>query len=215
MISLLFCLYLGNIVHPIGQSLQYLTEDGKLSNNATAQNINFYDYYGIEENVGYQFLWHSGTVLPAWVTNLYGDEITIGGENYTVYDIDNPNVREMWEQIFEMLIPQIEDSNTTQLGYILANEPHWFTDASASFNVTGISQYTSAKFEAWLAETYGKVEALNTNWGTEYASFDDVDMQVPTDLESLRGTPKYYDWCRFNMDRVNDWFYYFIFGAVL
>ena len=38
------------------------------------------------------------------------------------------------------------------------------------------------------------------------ASFDDVDMQVPTDLESLRGTPKYYDWCRFNMDRVNDWF---------
>lgn len=140
--------YLGNIVHPISQSLQYLTEDGKLSNNATAQNINFYDYYGIEENVGYQFLWHSGTVLPAWVTNLYGDEITIGGENYTVYDIDNPNVREMWEQIFEMLIPQIEDSNTTQLGYILANEPHWFTDASASFNVTGISQYTSAKFEA-------------------------------------------------------------------
>ena len=99
--------YLGNIVHPISQSLQYLTEDGKLSNNATAQNINFYDYYGIEENVGYQFLWHSGTVLPAWVTNLYGDEITIGGENYTVYDIDNPNVREMWEQIFEMLIPQI------------------------------------------------------------------------------------------------------------
>lgn len=198
--------YLGNIVHPISQSLQYLTEDGKLSNNATAQNINFYDYYGIEENVGYQFLWHSGTVLPAWVTNLYGDEITIGGENYTVYDIDNPNVREMWEQIFEMLIPQIEDSNTTQLGYILANEPHWFTDASASFNVTGISQYTSAKFEAWLAETYGTVEALNTNWGTEYASFDDVDMQVPTDLESLRGTPKYYDWCRFNMDRVNDWF---------
>lgn len=39
--------YLGNIVHPISQSLQYLTEDGKLSNNATAQNINFYDYYGI------------------------------------------------------------------------------------------------------------------------------------------------------------------------
>lgn len=42
-----------------------------------------------------------GTVLPAWVTNLYGDEITIGGENYTVYDIDNPNVREMWEQILK------------------------------------------------------------------------------------------------------------------
>ena len=35
--------YLGNIVHPISQSLQYRTEDGKVSNNATAQNINFYD----------------------------------------------------------------------------------------------------------------------------------------------------------------------------
>lgn len=197
--------YLGNILHPISQSLQYLSnENGELSSTAIEDNINFYKKMK-QHNAGYQFLWHSGTVIPAWALEKYGNDLTIGAERYTAYDIDNPVIRNMWQDIFDKLIPQIKDSKSTQLGYILHNEPHWFS-GNYYDNVNGISQYTSKKFQEWLKNTYTTIDALNRNWGSCYASFDAVNMQIPGDLEALRGTPKYYDWSRFNMDRVNEWF---------
>ena len=62
-----------------------------------------------------------------------------------------------------------------------------------------------AKFRTWLAERHGTVATLNRLWKTDFSSFEDVTLTTPIDTK-LRGAPIWYDWCRFNMHRVSDWF---------
>ncbi|MBU2886357.1 beta-galactosidase [Gilvimarinus agarilyticus] len=158
-------------------------------------------------NVGFLIYWNMG--IPEWV-EAREPEVRKGRSLFTGYDIDNPLVRDVWGTIAKETGALTRDKKVTQLGYILANEPHWYSEAghwSQNFQeMNEISSYTLTHFREWLHEKYaGEIAPLNTNWKTEFASFDEVSIDIPINPET-RGTPIWYDWSRFNMDRSINWF---------
>jgi len=89
--------------------------------------------------------------------------------------------------------------------YLLSNEPSWYT-TKGTWSTGSVSEYTFAKFRGWLSERYGgNLAELNRRWGTAFVSFDAVRLELPLD-SAVKGSAAWYDWCRFNMDRVNAWF---------
>lgn len=160
-----------------------------------------------DTNVGFLIYWNMG--IPEWVQKLE-PQVRFGRSLFTGYDIDNPLVREVWGTIARKTGKLTEGKKVTQLGYILSNEPHWFSEKdhwTKNFNeMQQLSSYTLKHFRQWLNKKYeGNLERLNKNWQTEFESFDAVEIEVPIPRQT-RGTPVWYDWCRFNMDRTIDWF---------
>lgn len=165
-------------------------------------------YMGIEkiakhssEYSGYVLLWHG--VAPKWALNIDPD-LGVGSRYFTKYDIDNPNIRRFWETAFKSTIPLMKGKSYTDLGYILSNEPHWFS-MQKTWATGEISKYTLEKFRIWLKNKHGNIKELNKLWNTNFKSFDEVQFEVPFPV-NLKGKPAGYDWMAFNMDRVTEWF---------
>lgn len=166
------------------------------------------------------FLGHTG--ISSWMEALY-PELSTGGRLFTDYDIDHPAVREYWDILFSIISPPQIGQARNGMGYLLANEPHWHTaakawdtevsalaSASANWDTGEVSEYTFEKFRTWLSETHGgDISRLNSLWKTSFASFDAVTMTVPVD-NNLLGGAQWYDWMKFNQDRVTEWFTYLI-----
>lgn len=168
-----------------------------------------------DSNIGSPFIGHKG--VPRWLKQR-SPEVTKGGRLFTGYDIDNPYVREAMAALLAETVPVLVGSNRTKLGYLLANEPHWHTAAKswdtpqeklatapANWDTGEVSKYTIAKFRQWLAAKHHNIATLNTVWGTNYKTFDQVTIQVPVD-NNLLGSPKWFDWMKYNQDRVTEWF---------
>lgn len=160
-----------------------------------------------DSNVGFLLYWHMG--IPEWIEEKE-PESRKGRSLFIGYDIDNPLVRDVWGRIAKETGYLTRGKKVTQLGYILANEPHWYSEAghwSQNFKeMNSISSYTLSKFQKWLKEKYsGDIKSLNSNWKSGFASFDEVAINIPID-PGKRGEPIWFDWCRFNMDRSIDWF---------
>ncbi|MGG1638982.1 S-layer homology domain-containing protein [Paenibacillus sp. NRS-1760] len=209
--------YLGNVDHPKALSINFQNADGTIDMERMKDLTE-----RPNTNIGYLNLWHSGIPYNAndpssgwwgyddqwesvWGEGI-GPEMRIGRNyQYANYDIDNPALRKIWDSIFNNVVPQTAGKPYTTLGYMLFNEPHWYTSSDSWAKIPqGISSYTVGKFRAWLTTKHGSIETLNTLWGTDFASFDEVHIQIPLDA-SEHGTPKWYDWSRFNMDRVTEW----------
>lgn len=165
-------------------------------------------YRGVEkiakyssEYSGYVLLWHG--VAPKWALEIDPD-LGIGSRYFTKYDIDNPNIRKFWETTFKSTIPLMKGKSYTDLGYILSNEPHWFS-MKKTWATGEISKYTLEKFRIWLKNKHGNIKELNKLWNTNFNSFDEVQFEVPFPV-NLKGKPAGYDWMVFNMDRVTEWF---------
>lgn len=160
-----------------------------------------------DTNVGFLIYWNMG--IPDWVERLE-PEVRHGRSLFTGYDIDNPLVREVWGTIARETGVLTKGKKVTQLGYILANEPHWYSEKghwTRNFSeMQRLSSYTLNQFRQWLDKKYeGNLDALNTNWETSFDSFETVEIEIPIPRPT-RGTPIWYDWCRYNMDRSVDWF---------
>lgn len=133
-------------------------------------------------------------------------EIVEGARNFTKYDIDSPLVRQWIDQLCGNLLPAITNAAGDQPQvHLLANEPHFATAKGGWKARNGVSKLTMQKYRDWLAKKYSSVDALNAAQGSQWKSFDDVAIEMPINPK-LRGSAVWYDWCRFNMDRVNDWF---------
>ena len=154
-----------------------------------------------EGTFGSVFMNHKNT--PQWALDTY-DNFEVGGTLYVEYDIDNPGAREMQGFLLDGCIPLMAGKKYTQMGYLLANEPHWNSIAD-TWEADPVSDYTKAKFRTWLSSKHANISDLNSLWGTNFANFDDITIQIPIQ-ESLLGTPMWYDWMKFNMYRVTDWF---------
>lgn len=160
-----------------------------------------------DTNVGFLIYWNMG--IPEWVEQRE-PEVRKGRSLFTGYDIDNPLVRQLWGKIARHTGELTRGKKVTQLGYILSNEPHWFSEKghwSQNYKeMNDISSYTLAKFRDWLERKYdGDIAALNANWKTDFDAFGAVEIAIPID-PAKRGQPIWYDWSRFNMDRAIDWF---------
>ncbi len=162
-----------------------------------------------DTNVGFLILWNMG--MPQWIHDKE-PEVAKGRSLFTGFDIDNPLMREVWSDVMKKTGELTKGKKVTQLGYILSNEPHWFSEkghwTQQYKEMNSISSYTLQKFRDWLSIKYGNnISALNKNWQSSYATFNAVEIEIPMD-KALRGQPIWYDWCRYNMDRSTDWFTY-------
>jgi beta-galactosidase len=190
--------YLGKLDHPKAISPIFALDEA-----GTIDQTKMSDLQNRPTNTaGYTMLWHDP--LPQWAMTKYGPEILKGQSFFTKYDIDHPQVREIWKDVFKGTIPTTAGQNYTKLGYILANEPHWFTAKGHWAAIANVSTYTMSKFRAWLATKHGTIAKLNSLWGTSYTTFSQVNLTIPLDL-SYKNTPIWYDWSRFNMDRGTEW----------
>ncbi len=160
-----------------------------------------------DTNIGFLLYWSMG--IPEWV-EAKEPEIRVGRSLFTGFDIDNPLARDVWGKIIRETGRLTKGKKVTELGYILANEPHWFSEKDhwtyRFQEMNDISSYTLKNFQVWLDQKYaGDIARLNSNWETNFASFDKVDIEIPIDT-ALQGKPIWFDWNRYNMDRVTKWF---------
>ena len=160
-----------------------------------------YEPGGPDESIGYVFLGHGA--MPRWLREKQ-PEVTEGERHFVCYDIDHPSTREVWKCVLADVVPRVAGQRVSAAGYLLANEPHWFS-GEGEWATGPVSDFTHRKFRAWLQKRHGKVEVLNALWKAQYKTFEDVALEVPVDT-ALQGTPIWYDWCRFNMQRVTEWF---------
>jgi beta-galactosidase len=151
--------------------------------------------------LGYVFVDH--TNIPNWAKSRY-EGLTAISHNFTKYDIDHPGARELYGFLFGGTVPKMAGKNYTKLGYMLANEPSFFSQEGV-WNTSEVSEYTKEKFRNWLQEKHDSIEVLNSLWGTGFESFDSVKISIPISA-SHEGTPMWYDWLLFNYHRVTEYF---------
>ena len=127
-----------------------------------------------------------------------------GTTQFVGYDIDNDQNELWWTRVLGSLGKDFANSDKVKRICLMANEPHWFSTNSPWGNVD-FSLATKQKFRAYLKLKYQKIESLNHWWRTDYRSFANIQIQFPLKPQN-RGTGMWYDWCRFNMDRVTHFF---------
>ncbi|KPZ59376.1 hypothetical protein AN391_01083 [Pseudoalteromonas sp. P1-13-1a] len=162
-----------------------------------------------DTNIGFLVYWLMG--IPQWVEERE-PEVRKGRSLFTGFDIDNPLAREVWGKIIRKTGELTKGKKVTEVGFVLANEPHWYAEKghwTQNFQeMTSISSYTLNKFRNWLRTKYqGNITKLNENWDTNFKNFKSVAIEIPID-PALKGLPIWYDWTRYNMDRSTDWFTY-------
>ncbi|WP_139957424.1 beta-galactosidase [Flavicella sediminum] len=159
-------------------------------------------------SLGFVFFNHKG--VPKWAEKKYGPNFRMREDTYTTYDIDNPGAREIQKNLIAAVVPHTAGKKFSELGYMLCNEPHFYTHTDATKSKLpwasgGVSNFTIEKFKVWLSEKHQNIAALNSAWGTSFKKFDDVQIAIPIDI-SLKGSAKWYDWAVFNMYRVTEWY---------
>ncbi|MFI3286321.1 MAG: beta-galactosidase [Rikenellaceae bacterium] len=150
---------------------------------------------------GYVLLWHGAA--PKWIQSK-DPNVGVGKRLFTQYDIDNPEIRKAWELTFKTMVPRIKETRLADMGYVLADEPHWHS-IEKTWATGSVSEYTMTKFRVWLAAQHKDITELNKLWGSNFVSFDDIKINVPISKDVVL-TPKGYDWQKFNQDRVTEWF---------
>ncbi|RME71108.1 MAG: glycoside hydrolase family 42, partial [Verrucomicrobia bacterium] len=142
----------------------------------------------------------------AWQRLAHPKVFAAGGRLFTDYDIDHPLVREWLETLFaEQMAPAVAACGDKPRVHMMANEPAFPMREGGVQAENGVSGWTMTKFRAWLQAKYGSIDAVNQLYGTAWGDFGEATMPLPMPL-SLQGGARWYDWCRFNMDRVNEWF---------
>ncbi|WPR71401.1 beta-galactosidase [Flavobacterium sp. NG2] len=155
-----------------------------------------------EGSMGFVFFNHSA--IPTWAKNEYPEIADGPGLKYTAYDINHPVSRKIQSDLIAATVPLMAGKQYTKLGYMLCNEPHWNT-IKKTWTSSPISDLAAKDFKKWLEKKHGTIAVLNKIWKTNFSSFDTI--VVPRELEtSQQGTPQWFDFASYNMDRVTDWF---------
>ena len=156
--------------------------------------------------MGFIFLNHKN--VPDWSKTEYGEDFEMRTDTYTGYDIDHPGAREMQSFLIGGTAPKMAGNKYSNLGYMLCNEPHFFTQKTSdklAWASGPVSEYTFVKFRTWLEVKHQTIERLNTLWETSFVDFASVTIEIPIDT-SLKGSAIWYDWSLFNMYRVTEWY---------
>ncbi|MBK1879670.1 alpha-amylase family protein [Pelagicoccus mobilis] len=144
----------------------------------------------------------------SWARIEHPEVFERGGREFTDYDIDNPLVRQWIETLLdEMLGDQSARLGDSERIHMLSNEPNFAIRQGGRDASHGVSDLTMDKYGVWLQNKYTSITELNAVYGTSHADFASVKATYTIPLaNSYRGGPVWYDWMRFNMDRVNEWF---------
>lgn len=170
------------------------------------QNLATFNAYPVE-------FWHAtvaSTTADHWLANDYPEVLVDGKRFFNHYDIDHPLVRQWEHELFQQVVtPAVAELGEGVRYHLLNNEPRFPIRQGNSDAANNVSDHTYDKFATWLESKYTTLANINSVYGSHYADFPTaaranyvVDDGVS---ESLQGGPIWYDWCRFNMDRVNEW----------
>ncbi len=179
----------------------YVKKDGTLIPGIWSKLIN-----KSNGSLGFIFLNHKSA--PKWALKKYGDSLILPTDRYTIYDIDNPGAKDFQKKLIKAVVPYTAGRKFSELGYMLCNEPHFFTQKTGdklAWASGPVTEYTKDKFRSWLKEKHQNITSLNTLWDTNFSNFRKVTIKIPIDT-NLRGTPMWYDWSLFNMYRVTEWY---------
>ncbi|MFR9495992.1 MAG: beta-galactosidase [Rikenellaceae bacterium] len=153
---------------------------------------------------GMVFLNHAS--VPEWAKQ---QDPTVGqgvGVKYIQYDINHPLSHEITKTMISQSVPLMAGKNYTKLGYMLCNEPHWIS-TKGSYASGPWSDRAIEDFKVWLEGRHSTIEELNDIWGTSYLSFNDIEVENNMAEAHQIGSPFYYDFMNYNMERVNRWFH--------
>ncbi len=118
-------------------------------------------------------------------------------DKFIKYNIDHPVARKAIGQFLDRFVPVVAD-HPNLMSLCLANEP--------VYAYSGKDKYSRPAFTAFLNARYQTIAKLNTLYGTNAATFDQVP--VPEACGDDAPTQKrlaYYDWVRFNQHHFADW----------
>lgn len=183
--------------------LTNLGTDGKVADRTRARAVDQTDVQ-VKMNCA-PMVYLTGHAAADWM-KMEHPEIEQGARNFTRYDIDNPLIRDWIHSLYAEMIPEFSRAcGETPMMHLLANEPHFATKKGGWLAKNGVSDITMQKYRDWVAAKYKTVDSVNTAYDQSFTTWSDVTIEMPINPK-LRGGAVWYDWCRFNMDRVNDWF---------
>lgn len=153
-----------------------------------------------------------GHIVPQsyWLRDKYPEAFAKGSRLFTDYDIDNPAVKNWLDTLFNKQLPTaVYELGNTERVHMIANEPTFSIREGGVDADRGVSEHTLAKYVTWLENKYGTIVQLNTVYSANFSHFNELKTAytIPLSL-SYQGSAVWYDWNRFNMDRVNEWFTY-------
>jgi len=196
-------------------TLAHVMENSQgVDQNALSRNVTSLQDQNAAKRIPHDFfLGYNGA---GWMQDQY-PEIWDVGRYFVPFDTDSPLIRQWFTELFEGALPLLsETSGDVARIHTLANEPHFSTREGGWLASNGVSSHTMEKYKAWLESRYDNdIAVLNSAYGTTHVDFsaarDAMPVPVPT---SLQGGPIWYDWCRFNMYRITDWFTFLANGTM-
>ena len=123
-------------------------------------------------------------------TALEGDNIYADTGVFIKYNIDLPETRTLLEEYIRTVMETIQ-GHPALTSICLSNEPEYHS--------TNFPEYYTPKFRDYVRSKYKSIDELNEKWGTDYESFDVIEMI------NWAGGPAYYDWTCFNEDIMTSW----------
>ena len=147
--------------------------------------------------IGYQY-------PPGWFSNAW-KAVNQSNKTSNILNYEHPLARAAYTDFISRVTSRYKDSPAVA-GWILGNEyayfDLWETEDPHLF-VGYDTNYSLPSFHAYLTNLYaGSIAALNANWGTAYAGFDNVVM--PTNYPADRHRPGYHDLIQWRKKSIGD-----------
>ena len=145
----------------------------------------------------------TGNGVPPWVEATYdrGSDLFAPQVAFIEHNLDHPVVREWTSKFVATMLPILRQSPAIA-SICIVNEP--------AYVGSGRNPQSRPAYLEYLREKHGDIATLNELYGTDHASFDDVEppsWRPPSGpiRENLQDNRRYYDWAMFNRQHFGAW----------
>jgi hypothetical protein len=132
--------------------------------------------------------------IPSWMFTKY-PELRKKREGFIQYCTHSPRAMELLKRHIALLVEPIKDCPALH-SICLSNEPR---------NEEEPCEYATSEWRAWLKDRHGNIGTLNSRWGTEYKSFDDVELPNPFEKSAHKPPARWADFIRWNQEFFTSW----------
>ncbi|MCE5322738.1 beta-galactosidase [bacterium] len=132
--------------------------------------------------------------IPNWMFTKY-PELRKKREGFIQYCTHSPKGMELLKEHIALIVNPIKDKPALH-SICLSNEPR---------NEEEPCEYATSEWRIWLKARHGDIDVLDSRWGTQYASFDDIELPDPFKLEHEIPTPMWSDYIRWNQEFFTSW----------
>ncbi|MGM0493252.1 MAG: sugar-binding protein [Armatimonadota bacterium] len=156
--------------------------------------VDFFRAYGVEAATVNEYMIERG--MPA-----FGGVARAGIRNRASGNVREPCVSNP-ENLRAIVTRTVENIGNDRrwgfLGFNMEDETH--LSQRGDVEMCG-SEHCLAAFREWAEENYGSISAANEEWGTDFASYDDVPMPLASEMKGAENPALWVDY-RLHMDHV-------------